>query len=107
GNKCKDSTLSFTSSVIPNAGNPTTWYWDFGGGQTITSTTSNVATYSYPATGTNILVRHSTTFTTGCNPDTIDVIIPVIYANPSASFSIITDTLCAKKPVQFLSTTTG
>ncbi|NOT50404.1 MAG: PKD domain-containing protein [Chitinophagaceae bacterium] len=106
GNRCKDSVLSFTSSIVPSA-NPTTWYWDFGGGQTITSTTNNIATHSYPAAGTNILVRHSATLTTGCNPDTIDVIIPVIHNNPSASFSIVTDTLCAKKPIQFLSTTTG
>ncbi|HRF16584.1 MAG TPA: PKD domain-containing protein, partial [Chitinophagaceae bacterium] len=73
GNRCKDSVLTFTSSITPNASNPTTWYWDFGGGQTVTSSTSNSTTHSFPAAGTNIPVRHTTTFTTGCQPDTITV----------------------------------
>lgn len=107
GNPCKDSVLTFTSSIVPNASNPTTWYWDFGGGQTSTSTTVNVATHSYNATGTNFSVKHSATLTNGCQPDTITFIVPVIYNNPSASFSVVTDTLCVKKPVQFSSTTSG
>jgi gliding motility-associated-like protein len=109
GNKCVDSVLSFTSSIIPDVNNPITWYWDFGGGQTTTSTTSNIASHSFAAAGNNIPVRHSATLTNGCQPDTISAIIPVIHNNPSASFSIIGDTLCVKKPLLFTSalSTTG
>jgi gliding motility-associated-like protein len=103
GNKCVDSVLSFTSSIIPDVNNPTTWYWDFGGGQTITSSSSNIATHSFSAAGNNIPVKHSATLTNGCQPDTITMIIPVIHTNPSASFSIIGDTLCAKKSLLFTS----
>ncbi len=103
GNKCKDSVLSFTSSIIPDVNNPTTWFWDFGGGQTITSSSSNVAMHSFAAAGNNIPVRHSATLTNGCQPDTISLIIPVIHNNPAASFSITGDTLCVKKPLLFTS----
>jgi gliding motility-associated-like protein len=78
-------------------------YWDFGGGQTVTSTTSNSTTHSYASAGTNFTVRHSATFTTGCQPDTITVNIPVIYNNPAASFVITADTLCPGKPVLYSS----
>ncbi|MGH2553968.1 MAG: PKD domain-containing protein [Chitinophagaceae bacterium] len=103
GNKCVDSVLSFTSSIIPDVNNPTTWYWDFGGGQITTSTTSNVATHSFPAAGNNFQVRHSALLTNGCQPDTITTNVPVIYNNPTASFNIIGDTLCVKKPLLFTS----
>jgi gliding motility-associated-like protein len=107
GNRCKDSLLTFTSSVTPAASNPTTWYWDFGGGQSSTSNTSNIATHRFTAVSSNITVRHSATLTTGCNPDTIIYLIPVINNNPSASFTITADTPCAKKPVTFNSSATG
>jgi gliding motility-associated-like protein len=103
GNKCVDSVLTFTSNIQPDVNNPTTWYWDFGGGQTTTSTTSNIATHSFGAAGNNFTVKHSATLTNGCQPDTITTIIPVIHNNPSASFSIIGDTLCARKPLLFTS----
>ena len=108
GKPCVDSTLLFTSSIAVNPGNPTTWYWDFGGGQTFSSTTTNAAPHSYPAPGSNLLVKHVATFTTGCNPDTIQYIVPIIHSNPAApDLSFVNDTLCAKRPVQFNSTTTG
>jgi gliding motility-associated-like protein len=103
GNKCVDSVLSFTSSIIPDINNPTTWYWDFGGGQTTTSSTSNVATHSFAVAGNNFPVRHSASLTNGCQPDTITVIVPVIHNNPSASFGITGDTLCVNKPLLFTS----
>jgi len=107
GNRCVDSLLSFTSSILPDPNNPTTWFWDFGGGQTVTSTTSNIALHSFATSGNNLLVKHSATLTNGCQPDTISSIVPIIHDNPSASFSFITDTLCAKRPVKFISATGG
>lgn len=103
GNRCKDSTLTFTSSITPNSSNPTTWFWDFGGGQTATSSTSNSTTKSFNAAAANIIVRHSATLTNGCQPDTITYTIPFIYNNPTASFSISGDTLCVRKPLSFTS----
>lgn len=101
GNRCKDSLLTFTSSIPPNPSNPTTWYWDFGGGQTFSSSSSNIATHGFAVAATNISVRHSATLTNGCQPDTITIILPVIHDNPTASFSITGDTLCPKKPIRF------
>jgi len=103
GNRCKDSVLTFTSSIAPNPSNPTTWFWDFGSGQTTTSSSSHITTHAFATTGTNITLRHSATFSSGCQPDTITVTIPVIHDNPTASFSITGDTLCPKKPLLFSS----
>lgn len=103
GNRCKDSTLTFISSITPNAANPTTWFWDFGGGQTVTSSSSNITTKSFASAATNITVRHSATLTNGCQPDTITYTIPFIYNNPTASFIMSGDTLCVRKPVSFTS----
>ena len=104
GNRCKDSVLTLTSSIVPDPNNPTTWFWDFGGGQTVSSTQSNSTTRSYPSAGTNFIIRHSATLTNGCQPDTITVTIPVIHDNPVAVFSIQADTLCPGKPVNYSST---
>lgn len=106
GRLCADSTITLTSSIAPNTANPTTWWWDFGGGQTLSSSTVNTVTRSFSA-ATNISIRHAATLTTGCQPDTVTHIIPVIHANPAATFSYIADTLCPGKPVQMLSSATG
>lgn len=107
GKPCVDSVMNFTSSIVPNASNPATWYWDFGDGQTFTSTSSHTATHSYSPTATGVTVKHLVTLTTGCSPDTARQTIPFIYNNPMASFAIIGDTLCAKTPVLFTSPGTG
>lgn len=107
GKPCVDSVMTFTSSVAPAAGNPTTWYWDFGDGQTATSTTSNIVTHSYTTSATAIQMQHTVTATTGCSPDTIKPVIPMIHNNPTASFSINPKTVCQKDPVTFTSSLTG
>lgn len=107
GKACADSVFTFTSSVPVNAANPPSWYWDFGDGQTTTITTGNTATHSYAATPGNIIVKHAVGFTTGCGTDTVNYTIPVINNNPTVTFSFITDTLCEKIPVRFISSTGG
>ena len=107
GKPCVDSVLSFTSSIPPNASNPSTWYWDFGDGNTASSNTAHTATHTYSPATTNITVKHLVKLTTGCSPDTARVLIPVINNNPSVTFAIVGDTLCAKKPLLFTSPTTG
>lgn len=107
GKPCVDSVLTFTSSFTPAAGNPTTWYWDFGDGQTATSTTSNITTHSYTSSAAAIQMKHVVTVTTGCNPDTIKPVIPMIHNNPSASFAISSKLICQKDLVTFTSSLTG
>jgi gliding motility-associated-like protein len=107
GKPCVDSSINFTSSITPNANNAATWYWDFGDGQTATSSTSNIVTHSYSPAATNITVKNLVTLSQGCSPDTVRYTIPVINPNPVASFTIIKDTLCTGKPVVFTSSATG
>lgn len=107
GKPCVDSVLSFTSSIPPNASNPSTWYWDFDDGNTTSSNTAHTATHTYSPATTNITVKHLVKLTTGCSPDTARVVIPVINNNPSVTFDAVGDTLCAKKPLLFTSPATG
>ncbi len=107
GKACADSVFTFISSVPVNASNPPTWYWDFGDGQTTVITTGNTVTHSYAAFPGNRIVKHAVSFTQGCSTDTVNFSVPLINPNASASFSFISDTLCEKKPVQFISSLTG
>ncbi len=107
GKACADSVFSFTSSIPPNTGNPPSWYWNFGDGNSTTVTNSNIITHSYSASAVTRTVRHAVGFTTGCGTDTVTYIIPVINSNPVASYSFVADTLCVQKPVQFNSSLTG
>lgn len=103
GAPCKDSVLTFTSSIAPDPNNPTSWFWDFGNGQTFSSQSANSTTYSFGTAAANIRVRHSATLTNGCQPDTVSIIIPAIHNNPVAAFSLQADTLCPGKPVNYSS----
>ncbi|MBP6431474.1 MAG: gliding motility-associated C-terminal domain-containing protein [Ferruginibacter sp.] len=100
GKACADSVFTFTSSILPNSANPPSWYWNFGDGTSTTITNTNIVTHSYAATPTNP-VRHAVNFTQGCGTDTTQVTVPLIHPNPTASFSIKKDTLCADKPLLF------
>lgn len=104
GNTCVGNTISFTSTYT-NATN-TSWYWNYGDGQILNTTTGNTTTHAYASPLTNILVKHVVSVG-GCVSDTAFVTIPVINPTPSASFSIKKDTVCETKPVSFTSTVTG
>ena len=103
GKPCADSVITFTSSIVPDASNPTTWYWSFGDGQTFSSTTTHIATHPYAANSGPITIKHLATLTTGCNPDTVTTIIPLINANPVAGFSVSGSPSCPSKPLQIAS----
>lgn len=107
GKACADSLFTFTSSIPANSANPPSWYWDFGDGNNTVITSGNTATHGYAANAGPIQVRHAVGFSTGCGTDTVLYSIPVIHANPVASFSFVADTLCELKPVQFNATLTG
>lgn len=105
GTPCIDSVMRFTSSYTNTAN--TTWYWNFGDGQSSNITTGNTATHSYTSTLNNITVKHLVNLGGGCISDTATQVIPLINANPVASFSMDTDTLCAGTPIKFTSVATG
>lgn len=107
GKACSDSLFTFTSSIPANSANPPSWYWDFGDGNNTVISSGNTATHGYAANAGPIQVRHAVGFSTGCGTDTVLYSIPVIHANPVASFSFVADTLCELKPVQFNATLTG
>lgn len=107
GKPCIDSLFSFTSSVPTGGSNPPTWYWNFGDNQTGNSAVSNSITHAYSNAATNILVKHWVSYAAGCASDTAFQTIPLVRANPVASFTITGDTLCEKKPITLNSTVTG
>ena len=102
-----DSLQLFTSSIQPGGSSVPTFNWNFGDGQTASSTTGNVITHGYSASSSNIIVKHWVSYSGGCSSDTASETIPVIYLNPVASFNIIGDTLCVKKPITLTSSLTG
>lgn len=106
GIPCTDSIQQFTSSFT-NGRAQTNWWWDFGDGQTFNSATGNTAVYSYTTPQSNITVRHVVKTSAVCISDTVVVVIPLINPNPVASFTMIADTACINKPVQFISNLTG
>jgi gliding motility-associated-like protein len=107
GKACADSVFTFTSSLLPNASNPPSWYWDFGDGSLPIVTTTNTVTHSYTALATTRTLRHAVGFALGCGTDTVDYTIPIIIVNPTASFQIKKDTICADKPLLFTSNLTS
>lgn len=107
GKPCVDSLLTFSSSVPTGGANPPTWHWNFGDGQTFNSATANTASHAYATSLTNITVKHWVSYSAGCSSDTAFATIPLINANPVASFTITGDTLCERKPITLTSTVTG
>jgi len=107
GKPCIDSLFSFTSSVPAGGMNSPTWQWNFGDGQTFTSSSLNTATHAYTTALSNNTVKHWVSYSAGCSSDTSFITIPLINANPVASFTVIGDTLCERKPLTLSSTATG
>ena len=108
GKPCIDSNFIFTSSLPYNANNPAIWYWNFGDGQSITSSTINIANHAYASTLGNITVKHVAGYGPGCFSDTAFYTIMLINPNPAAApFTISNTAVCAQTPIQFTSTATG
>jgi gliding motility-associated-like protein len=104
GGTCVGNTITFTSAFT-NTTN-TQWYWNFGDAQTLTTSSSNMATHAYAIPQTNILVAHVVSVG-GCASDTAFATIPLINPTPVAAFNIKKDTVCENKPVLFTSAVTG
>ncbi len=107
GKPCIDSSFTFTSGITSSTGNTATWYWNFGDGQIFSSTANHIATHSYSTQVTNVNIKHLVSYGIGCTSDTATNTIPLISTNPTASFSIIGDTLCENKLLSFVANTSG
>lgn len=107
GKPCVDSLFSFTSSVLPNNTNPPTWNWNFGDNQSANTTVNNTITHAYTGAATALTVKHWVSYAAGCASDTAYQTIPLISPNPVASFTIIGDTICEKKPIRLESGISG
>lgn len=106
GTPCTGNTITFTSGYTNTAG--TSWYWDFGDGQSVTTTAGSTVTHNYVSSQTNIVVKHIVIVAGSvCPADTAFTTIPVIHQKPVASFVILKDTACENMPLQFLSAATG
>ncbi len=101
---CEGDTLKFTDTSA-YAGNPpiTSWYWDFGNGNTVTSATADPQSVPYPLYGT-YTVRHAVKVGNACSSDTTDKII-TLYAKPRLGFNYPAGCLPVDGIVQFTSTT--
>lgn len=103
GKACVDSVFSFASATVYNPSIPTAWYWEYGDGQTNLITTAHTSVHQYLAAATSIRVRHALTYG-GCASDTTEQIIPAVFANPSANFSVDDATICENDVVTFSGT---
>lgn len=104
GNLCTGSDITFTSTYTPAAG--TTWYWDFGDLQTISTGAGNSISHTYSVPQSNILVKHMVNVP-GCKSDTATQLISAINAVPIALFSLQNDSVCENRPIAFSSSLTG
>ena len=100
---CVNDTTQFTSSTFVNTGATTTYFWQFGDGNTLTNIADPVHIYSQSGTF-NVLL--TITDTAGCTK-TIGHFVTVVPA-PVSLFTYITPA-CSNYPVQFndMSTFTG
>jgi len=106
GTPCVGNTINFISGYTNTAG--TSWYWNFGDGQILNTNSGNTATHAYINPQTNITVKHTVSISGSvCQADTTFLIIPAIYQNPVAAFSIKKDTACETIPLAFSSTNTS
>jgi gliding motility-associated-like protein len=101
GLPCVDSQFRFTSSVPFNPNAPVRYYWSFGDGQSLSSTSSNTISHAYTNTATNLVVKHMVSYGTGCNSDTTTQTIVQIFANPTAQYTLFGGPFCEGSTVLF------
>jgi gliding motility-associated-like protein len=89
GKPCVDSTIIFTNN---NAIAGTTSYWDLGG--VVSIGTANTINNIYTGSLTNIIIKHVLVVGPGCVSDTVNKVIPQIFANPTVSISINPAAIC-------------
>lgn len=90
--------VSFTST---STGNPTSFLWRFGNGNTSTQNPAS-ASYATPGTYTVTLIVSNSSST----DSVVAVNYITVFENPAASFTISPDSVCEGHPVTFTSTST-
>jgi gliding motility-associated-like protein len=102
---CEGGSVTFTDNSSNSGGGPVgSWYWDFGNGNTLTTTTNNPQTVTYPAYG-SYTVKHVVKVSNLCVSDTMSRVITV-NARPRASFTYPVGCLPVDGIVQFTNATT-
>lgn len=79
--QCLGASTQFTDSSTIASGNITSWYWDFGNGDTSSFANPN---YTYPDTGTYV-VQLTTTGNSGCSASYSRIVS--IHPTPLANFN--------------------
>ena len=100
---CEPTNVLVTSTTAFAGGNPlTSWYWDFGNGQTALNTTNSPVSVAYPKAGT-YTIRHVAKLSALCISDTAVKII-TIYTKPTVGFTYPQSCLGTDGSVQFVNT---
>lgn len=81
---CGSATVTFTDTSSFAGSTLNQFYWDFGNGNTLTTSTNASQTQNYPTWGT-YLVKHFAGVSGGCRSDTAKKTL-YIYANPTVNF---------------------
>jgi gliding motility-associated-like protein len=97
---CINKSILFTDSSYATVGTIGSWYWNFGNGQTATTST---ATTSYTTAG-NQLVKLVVKSIEGCTSDTLTKPI-YIFTRPNVNFTY-NDSVCIGMPTNFVGTIT-
>ncbi|HMH32552.1 MAG TPA: PKD domain-containing protein, partial [Puia sp.] len=103
---CQPFTTSFSASATPGDGFVTSYFWDFGDGHTLNTTSASVSnTYNFAGTySVNVTVTNSF----GCTGTTQKKNIVNVLPGVNAGFSADSTTLCSlSDPVSFTNTTSG
>jgi len=103
---CAPVPVLFTdhSSDVPGAA-ITSYYWSFGDGGALSTTSGAPVTHTYLAGGT-FNVEEIVTDNLGCKDTLISSSHPVVH-QPGASFSSYSTTVCAGAGAHFINTSTG
>lgn len=101
---CEDGSITFSETSSYGGPVPVnSWYWDFGNNNTVTTTTGDPQTATYPAYGT-YTAKHVAKVSNACVSDT--AMVPVtVYAKPKPGFSYPAGCLPDNGIVQFTDTT--
>jgi gliding motility-associated-like protein len=101
GKFCKDSTISFTPTIIANGNTIQNGLWLFGDGGQQTVSGGSVVTHVYNSTQNNIPVQFTVSGGAGCESNIASQSIATIHPSSTASFSYNAASYCPDKNINF------
>ncbi|MDP4211839.1 MAG: PKD domain-containing protein [Bacteroidota bacterium] len=103
---CSPLTTSFAAIANPGDGTVTGYFWDFGDGKTLSTSSATVSnTYLFPGTYS---VSLTVTNSFGCSNTLKKIDIVTVYPALAPSFSVDSATVCSlNHPLLFNNTSTG